>query len=42
MFFLLILFISYYKAENVEKLWSAIISELGIKAKKQHININYE
>ena len=31
-----------YKAENVEKLWSAIISDLGIKPKGQSIDIYYE
>lgn len=34
--------ISDYKAENVEKLWSAIISDLGIKPKGQRIDIYYE
>lgn len=31
-----------YKAENVKKLWSAIISDLGIKPKGQRIDIYYE
>ena len=31
-----------YKPENVEQLWSAIISDLGIKAKGQRIDIYYE
>ena len=34
--------ISDYKAENVEKLWSAIISDLGFKPKGQRIDIYYE
>lgn len=34
--------ISDYKAENVEKLWSAIISDLRIKPKGQRIDIYYE
>ena len=34
--------ISDYKAENVEKLWSAIISDMGIKPKGQRIDIYYE
>ena len=34
--------ISDYKAENVNKLWSAIMSDLGIKPKGQHIDIYYE
>jgi len=34
--------ISDYKAENVKKLWSAIISDLGIKPKGQRIDIYYE
>ena len=34
--------ISDYKAENVEKLWSAIISDLKIKPKGQRIDIYYE
>ena len=31
-----------YKPENVEQLWSAIISDLGIKPKGQRIDIYYE
>lgn len=31
-----------YKPENVEKLWSAIISGLGIRPKGQRIDIYYE
>ncbi len=31
-----------YKAENVKKLWSDIISDLGIKPKGQRIDIYYE
>ncbi|NVM18781.1 MAG: transcriptional repressor [Candidatus Lokiarchaeota archaeon] len=34
--------ISDYKTENVEKLWSAIISNLRIKPKGQRIDIYYE
>jgi Fur family peroxide stress response transcriptional regulator len=34
--------ISDYKAENVEKLWSAIISDLRIKPKGQRFDIYYE
>ncbi len=34
--------ISDYKAENVEKLWSAIISDLGFKPKGQRIDIYFE
>jgi len=34
--------ISDYKAENVEKLWGAIISDLKIKPKGQRIDIYYE
>jgi len=34
--------ISDYKAENVEKLWGAIISDLGFKPKGQRIDIYYE
>jgi len=34
--------ISDYKAENVETLWSAIISDLGFKPKGQRIDIYYE
>ncbi len=34
--------ISDYKAENVKKLWSAIISDLGIKPKGHRIDIYYE
>ncbi len=34
--------ISDYKTENVKKLWSAIISDLGIKPKGQRIDIYYE
>ena len=34
--------ISDYKAENVEKLWSALISDLRIKPKGQRIDIYYE
>ena len=31
-----------YKAENVKKLWSAIISDIAIKPKGQRIDIYYE
>lgn len=31
-----------YKAENVKKLWSVIISDTGIKPKGQRIDIYYE
>jgi len=34
--------ISDYKAENVEKLWSAIISDLRVNPKGQRIDIYYE
>jgi len=34
--------ISDYKAEKVEKLWNAIISDLRIKPKGQRIDIYYE
>ena len=34
--------ISDYKAENVEKLWSALISDLGIKPKGHRIDLYYE
>ena len=34
--------ISDYKAENVKKFWSAIISDLGFKPKGQRIDIYYE
>lgn len=34
--------ISDYKAENVEKLWNAIIADLKIKPKGQRIDIYYE
>lgn len=34
--------ISDYKTENVKKLWSAIISDLGIKPKGQRIDLYYE
>lgn len=34
--------ISDYKAEKVQKLWSAIISDLRIKPKGQRIDIYYE
>ena len=34
--------ISDYKSENVEKLWSTIISDLRIKPKGQRIDIYYE
>ncbi len=34
--------ISDYKTENVKKLWSAIISDMGIKPKGQRIDIYYE
>ena len=34
--------ISDYKAENVEKLWSAIISDLGFKPIGQRIDIYFE
>ena len=31
-----------YKAENVKKLWSVIVSDIGIKPKGQRIDIYYE
>jgi len=34
--------ISDYKAENVKKLWSVIISDTGIKPTSQRIDLYYE
>ena len=34
--------ISDYKADKVEKLWNALISDIGIKPKGQRIDIYYE
>jgi len=34
--------ISDYKTENVKKLWSVIVSDIGIKPKGQRIDIYYE
>ena len=34
--------ITDHKAENVEKLWSAMISELGIKPNGQRIDLYYD